>query len=46
MNECKWKRIDGRTVEAHDIRWHLGDMKGWKYCPYCGKKIRREDEVS
>lgn len=46
LKPCVWDRVLSRYVEnrEHRVRWHMGDMKGWHNCPYCGAPIEIRDE--
>lgn len=49
LKPCVWYRVGSRYAEAlnhNRIRWHLGDMKRWNNCPYCGAPLEIRDERS
>lgn len=39
---CEWTEYDYKTIRSpHERDWSIPSMKDFKYCPYCGKKIRK-----
>lgn len=57
MSKCKYRRADSGDLytpdccendECMDLNWGYvddDDAEDWRYCPYCGKKIKLvEDE--
>ena len=38
---CEWTEYDYKTIRSpHERNWSIPSMKDFKYCPYCGKKIK------
>ena len=38
---CEWTEYDYKTIRSpHKRDWSIPSMIDFKYCPYCGKKIR------
>ena len=38
---CEWTEYDYKTIRSpHERDWSIPSMKDFKYCPYCGKKIK------
>lgn len=38
---CEWQKYDYKTIcSPHERDWSIPAMKDFKWCPYCGKKIK------
>lgn len=40
-NYCEWIEYDYKTIRSpHERDWNIPSMSDFKFCPYCGKKIK------
>ena len=37
---CEWQELTWNIYKAHEMIEGESVLKKWKYCPYCGKKIK------
>ena len=41
---CEWKPMVKEVLVAHKKFEYASTVRQWKYCPYCGREIKRAEE--